>query len=149
MLLLYSFDSCLFHLDTFLHFLRSASRPLLRDLEGVELGAEFVFIGYGILALSLVFLSLISFFKLPSILVLELIDPLLNDLELARGGFSDARYFRGPIRHYLVVGKSCVVWWLNNKVRMRVVISGAVGNEILIDEDGIGLIVFGLHSQLI
>jgi hypothetical protein len=32
---------------------------------------------------------------------------------------------------------------------MRVVISGAVGNEILIDEDGIGLIVFGLHSQLI
>lgn len=149
LLQLYSFNSCLFHLETFLHFLRSASRPLLRDLEGVKLGAEFVFIGYGFLALSLVFLSLMSLFKLPNILLLELIDPLLNDLELACGSFRDARYFRGPIGHDLVVDESRVIWGLNYEVRMRVVICGAVGNEILIDEDGIGLIVLGLHSQLI
>jgi hypothetical protein len=90
-----------------------------------------------------------SFFKLPNILLLELIDPLFNDLELARGGFSDTRYFRGPIGDDLVVDESRVVWGLNYEVRMRVVICGAVGNEILIDEDGIGLIVLGLHSQLI
>ena len=101
------------------------------------------------MALSLVSLSLMSFFKLPNIFLLELIDPFLNDLKLARGVFRDARYFWGPIGHDLVVDENWVIWGPNYEVRLRVVICGAVGNEILIDEDGIGLIVLGLHSQLV
>lgn len=101
------------------------------------------------MALSLVSLALISFFKLPNIFQLELIDSLLNDLELAHGGFCDAGYFRGPIGHGLVVDVRWVIWGLCYVVRMWVVIYGAIGNEILIDQDGIGLIVLGLHSQLI
>jgi hypothetical protein len=90
-----------------------------------------------------------SFFKLPNIFHLELIDSLLNDLKLGHGGISYARYFRGPIRRDLMVDENRVSWGLYYEVRMRVLIYGAVGNEILIDEDGISLIVLGLHPQLI
>ena len=147
--MLYGFYSCLFHLETFLTFPRFACRPLLRDLEGVEFGTEFVFISDRFLALRLVSLGLISFFKLPNIFQLELIESLLNDLELAHGGLCDGGYFRRPIRHGLVVDESWVIWGLYYVVWMRVVINGAIGNEVLIYQDGISLIVLGLHSQLI
>ena len=48
-----------------------------------------------------------------------------------------------------MIDENWVIWGLNYEVRMRVVICGAVGNEILIDEDGISLIVLGLYPQLI